>query len=183
MRIAPERMRSRIEEGSGGLRIVIPSRGNWFAFLFLTAWLGGWVFGEVAAISSLLGVGPMRGSRGGGGPGAFLAFWLLGWTVGGAVALYAWIWILAGREIVRLDGQTLAISREPIGLPRNREFDWGQIRNLRVSLSRDPRSALLEPGTIAFDYGAKTYRFGNGLDEAEAAMLIDEVRQRFQPPA
>jgi hypothetical protein len=34
-------------------------------------------------------------------------------------------------------------------------------------------------GTIAFDYGAKTFRFGGGLDEAEASHLIELLKSRY----
>ncbi len=37
-------------------------------------------------------------------------------------------------------------------------------------------------GTIAFDYGAKTYRFGAQLEEAEAKQIIQAVRERFIVP-
>jgi hypothetical protein len=33
--------------------------------------------------------------------------------------------------------------------------------------------------TIAFDYGAKTYRFGAGVDEAEAQAIVDTLRERW----
>ncbi len=174
-------MRSSIEESQGGLRIVIPARRNWFILLFLAVWLVGWAFGELSAIGVLFDVGPMRTGRRS-APSAFLAFWLLGWTFGGAAAAYTWLWNLCGREIVRIDGAALAISREPIPFPRSREFDWTQVRNLRVSPSLRPRQNF-SPGTIAFDYGARTHGFGRGLDEAEAQMLIDAIARRFPQPA
>ena len=31
-------------------------------------------------------------------------------------------------------------------------------------------------GTIAFDYGAKTFRFGDGLDEAEGRQIIKKIQ-------
>ncbi len=34
-------------------------------------------------------------------------------------------------------------------------------------------------GIITFDYGAKTFRFGSGLDEAEAKMILSEITQRY----
>lgn len=36
-----------------------------------------------------------------------------------------------------------------------------------------------EKGFIAFDYGAKTYRFGESLDEAEARQIVALIHQRF----
>jgi hypothetical protein len=37
-------------------------------------------------------------------------------------------------------------------------------------------------GTVAFDYGARTYRFGRGIDEAEAKQVVAELRPRLEPP-
>jgi hypothetical protein len=35
------------------------------------------------------------------------------------------------------------------------------------------------PGSISFDYGTKTYRFGVILDEAEAKLIVEAVKKRF----
>jgi hypothetical protein len=35
------------------------------------------------------------------------------------------------------------------------------------------------PGSIAFDYGARTIRFAAGLDEAEARALVERINERF----
>jgi hypothetical protein len=183
MKVAIERMRSRVEEVGRGLLIVIPSRGSWFAVLFLSAWLCGWAMGELFAAKALfVGTASAKAPP----PRLFLAFWLTLWTAGGASALYTWVWNVAGREILLLDGATLSISREPIPIPARRDFDWNAVRNLRVSVvprSRRDLSAMFGAGVIAFDYGARTFRVGSGLDEAEATMLIDRIRERFQVSA
>jgi len=177
MKIALERMRSRVEETASGVRIVIPSLGSWSLVIFLSVWLCGWTIGEIFAAKALwFGVPSAKGP-----PGFFLVVWLALWTVGGAGALYTWLWTIAGREIVALDGATLSIAREPIPFPSRREFDWSAVRNLRVSplFRASNRRSPLGAGTIAFDYGPRTFRFGSNLDEAEAAMLIDAIGRRF----
>jgi hypothetical protein len=113
-----------------------------------------------------------------------MVVWLVGWTAGGAYAAYAWVWTVFGREVVRLDGVVLSVSRQPIGIPRRRDFDWQEVRNLRIDRGRIRRWDLQRTpfdGRIAFDYGARTYRLGQGVDEAEAAMLIRELESRFGP--
>ena len=35
-------------------------------------------------------------------------------------------------------------------------------------------------GAIAFDYGARTYRFGGGVDEAEANQIIATIKERYK---
>ena len=181
MKVAIEAMRSRLEETAGGLRIVIPSRGSWLVVVFLTVWLCGWFFGELFAVRTLLGFTSGRPMPHG-PPQLFLVVWLAGWTVGGVAALYAWVWNAAGREIVDLDGASLSISREPIQFPPRKEFDWNSVRNLRVSpivRSRRDFTQLIGLGIVSFDYGARTFRFGTGLDEAEGAMLIEAIQRRF----
>ena len=34
--------------------------------------------------------------------------------------------------------------------------------------------------SIAFDYGAKTYRFGRDVDEAEAKEIVKTIKNRFK---
>jgi len=74
-----------LRDTSGGfLRIVIPAKRIRFVLLFLIAWLGGWLIGEVAFLTQL--------------PGAsapILLFWLAGWTLGGALALTYVAWKIA----------------------------------------------------------------------------------------
>ena len=42
-----------------------------------------------------------------------------------------------------------------------------------------PQSCMGYTANLAFDCGAKTYRFGTGLDEAEAQAIVDALQQRW----
>lgn len=180
MRVAPASMRTSVVEGASSLELRIPSRRNIFIVMIVLAWLGGWALGEVGGIELLLRYPARQPSQ----PlvMVFLVCWLILWTAAGAYVSYAWVWTAFGSESVRLDGMVLSISRQPIAIPPRREFDWQQIRHLRVERSHGRRWDLMRTpfdGRIAFDYGARTYRFGQGVDEAEAAMLIRELESRF----
>ncbi len=134
---------------------------------------------------------PMQFFKGNMPPGAmaFTAFWLVGWTIGGGFAMYVWAWQLAGREVITLDTRTLTTKRHVKGIGRSHEFDVAHVSNLRVSLQTfnmfDMSAGFansmafwgLGGGTIAFDYGAKTFRFGNGVDEAEARHLVEALNK------
>jgi hypothetical protein len=179
--VAPVRMRSTMAEENGVVRVRIPARRSWLLGAFLAVWLCGWLVGEVVTLRSAFG------ARGGARapPVPFLLFWIAGWTAGGAFTMYAWIWNAFGREVIELDGRALIIRREPIGLPPRKEYDLLQVRNLRVvpfdgSLwsNRDSYGGI-RGGPLAFDYGAETVRFGTGIDEAEARMILESVRTRF----
>ena len=178
-RVAVPSARSSVLDTPDGLTINIPARRNWFAILFLGFWLCGWAFGEVSVIRELA-TGKFKGSS------LFLIGWLGAWTVGGGAAIYFWTWMLAGREIVTLAPTLLGVRRDILGFGRSREYDLPSIRNLRIdrspidnNLSGNALSRSMFGGTIAFDYGAKTFRFGGGIDEAEASQLIERLKSRY----
>ena len=188
--VEPARPRSTISQDPDALRVVIPSRRQWFALVFLTVWLCFWVVGEVAVGGMVLGdllhrgLGSLPGAL---LPGGFLLIWLTGWTIGGGFALFAWLWQVFGKEMVTLDGLRLGLRSDILGLHRTRLYDWQRVSDLRVSpVPYDPwrRGGNLQAwglgaGTIAFDYGAKTYRFGGGVDEAEAKQIVNVMLGRY----
>jgi hypothetical protein len=172
--------RARVIETSEGLTVSVPARKNWFMILFLGFWMIGWTFGEVVVIAQLVsGKTP-------GGAGLFVFAWLGGWTVGGAFAGYAWAWSMFGVERLLLRSRALVVKRDLLGLGREREYDLAHVTNLRaapVTFNPLDFSSSLQfwgigGGTVAFDYGAKTFRFGAALDEAEAAQLVQRLKER-----
>jgi len=112
--------------------------------------------------------------------------WLGVWTVGGVVAIYAWLWQLMGKEIVTVHGQTFTVRRDIGGFGFEKEYELVQMRDLRVGpVGMNPMdfSSSLQlwgvgGGMIAFDYGARTHRFGAGLDEAETKQVVTAITQR-----
>jgi hypothetical protein len=150
----------------------------------MTVFLGIWVVGEVAALTSLLRDDTPSP------PAVFLVVWFIFWTAGGAYMLYAWAWHLGGQEIIELDDRTLTKKREVFGLGIPKRFNIAEITNLRIlpqSLPmRETEERLtakmaefwgLRGGIMAFDHGAKTYRFGFGVDESEAQELMEVLAE------
>ena len=182
MQLEPEAPRYRLDVTTDGLRAVISARRSWFVILFLTAWLGGWFFGEVRAAEELFRNDDKT-------PSGFLAFWLAGWTVGGVYAAGVLLWQLAGREIITLSATTLLHRIEVFGFGHGREYRVSAVRHLRstdyAANLVSNQSAWFPPvtrggaGPIAFDYGARTIRMGPALDEAEARMLVRELSTRL----
>ncbi len=169
-------------EQSDGLAIRIPSKRNIFIVGFLTFWLCGWLVGEIMAP-----IGFFAAARKDPGTAAFLLFWLCGWTVGGAFAIFIWLWQVKGCEVVLISPTALSIKREVFGYGPNKQYDVSEIRQLRVSpLTFNPfdfRSSMtfwsIGGGALAFDYGFKTYRFGAGVDEAEARIILQTITARL----
>jgi hypothetical protein len=142
--------------------------------LFLCVWLCGWAFGWISAFRSVL-------SR----SEPFLVVWLTFWTLGGAFAVAVVAWSLTGREVITGGGTALLIRREVLGIGRTSEFDAAQVRNLRVApMAFNPwdfRHSMsfwgLGGGPVAFDFGARTYRFGAGVEESEASSIAAVLRE------
>jgi hypothetical protein len=180
--LQPGKPRAQVVEDVSGVRVTIPAPRNWFLVFFLPLWLAGWVVGEVAVGGKLFTDPPD------GGEGLFLAVWLVLWTLGGLLFTFFWLWNLAGKEIVALDDESLSIRYAIGGSGWTRRFERAEVRDLRVSQASamDFRSAfgwwLGGNGTMAFDYGARTYRFGRGIDEAEAKQVVAELGPRLEPP-
>jgi hypothetical protein len=97
--------------------------------------------------------------------------------------------MLVGKERLDLDGDVLRHRHELLGLGRSKEYELRHVHGLRAAAAAGLPAAWrgLAPGqgTIAFDYGAKTIRVGDGLEEAEAAQIISRLQQRrrFAPTA
>jgi len=117
-----------------------------------------------------------------------LGIWLSLFTVAGLFMVYALLWQIAGIEKVKISGYSMEICRMLFGVKRKKEYSSEYIKDLRVStISRSEifgwssflGSLGLTGGMIGFDYGAKTFKFGSGIDEAEAKMIIAEIQKKY----
>ena len=175
------------------LEIIIPTTKKWLLIIPLSIWMIFWAFGELAVVSILI-ANIFSGLSANltrvatfGPPILFLLVWFIGWTVGGSFALYALLWQLAGKEKTIIHTEGFTIRREVFTLSRSKEYLSTHISSLRVSpeslnpfdWSTGMRFYGIGGGVIAFDYGAKTFRFGNGIDEAEAKQIFYEIQLHF----
>lgn len=164
------------------LRIRIPSRKHWFQTPFLMVWLVFWFFGWVAAASSLF-MNPF-------GADLFLMIWLTGWSIGGGFAMTTLLWLLLGEERLDISYDLFCVKRQILGIGLTKSYELLHIKDLRVT--SHPASSFWNSrrnnnlttvwkmdGPITFDYGAKTIRFGDGVDEAEAKQIVKLIQQYF----
>jgi hypothetical protein len=166
-----------------GLRITIPARRYWYVIVFLALWSVGWFFAEKAALFQVFDPETAPPGK------AFLTLWLLLWTAAGAFVIYTWLWLVSGREVLLFDATSLTVSRETALFARARTFDAHSVEDLRAAPTTAPwsltdmRSSFavwgLTGGHITFDYGAKTYHFGAGVDEAEAKQIVKQIVERY----
>lgn len=176
--------RATVRREAGYLLVAIPARRNWALMLFLPIWLVGWAIGLVVATGmlSIFSAVPVTGFAE--TASLFLLAWLAMWLFGGLVALYTLAYTAAGREELRISEMTLRLQRRigPLPAGRARTYDLQHASRLRTEPTPMPpwwarRRGTPEPKPIAFDYGAKTVRFGAGLDEAEARQLVEQIAE------
>lgn len=173
----------------------LPKRNTWAFFLFLTVWLAGWAFGEfTVALTVASGLFHMKfpqflGQIGkpSGPDSGFMIVWLIGWTAAGVYMIYTWLWVAWGRETVAVGSDLLAISRIIPGYARTKDYRLPDVHSLRVAPNvynrMDPMSSMRmftggSGSCIAFDYGAKTIRFGSS-EEAELKAILAEILKQF----
>lgn len=173
----PLASRVTVTDGPGGLGLLIPPKRNWFIILFMGFWLCMWAVGEIMVPIQFL-TGEITGIT-----EIFLLAWLGAWTVGGAFAIYLWLWNLMGRQIITMHGHTLTTRRDLGGYGFEKEYDLTRVRDLRANAMGDYSASLqffgLGGGLVAFDYGAKTYRLGAGLDEADAKLVVGKITDHY----
>jgi hypothetical protein len=202
----PPRPRVRIEDQGYELRITIPPRRDAATvaqWAFLTFWLCGWAVGETMV--GWMALTALFGSFGGPeaigqppehphGPAGFallfMLFWLCGWTVGGLMAINHWLHLMWGRELIVVDGNTLAVTTFP--LHRLRQYAAREVSALRVgthALQQTRQWNMPQRhtgGGIAFTYAGQEQSFGATLDPSEAENVISEIGRRYKwmaPPA
>lgn len=166
-----------------GLEIIIPAKRNWVLIIFLGAWLGGWTIGESFAIGTLIGFSDYDL----GFANLFMLFWLCGWTVAGFFVVKTLVWYLAGKEIITFGQGQFSIAKQGLLLSKPKIYDLKHVKKLRARKEetiyygfegvRNNLGAMSPSnGTLQFDYGMKTVKFANDIDEAEAYFIIDKLK-------
>lgn len=161
--------------------IIIPGKKNYGILLFLCVWMAGWFFGETSVLATL-------GKNG--ASDLFLMVWLAGWTVGGIFAARTLLFMLLGKEIVKVGLGIISIRNKALFLKSPKIFDLNEVKHIRAEEEFSMYSGFqnrqrrrggfynLDSGTIRFDYGLKTVKFGNDLDEAEARYIIEILKKK-----
>ncbi len=176
----PHTGRATITKNINDLHIEIPAQRNWFVIIFICFWLCGWLMGETfAATTIFMGDKPMFADL-------FLVVWLTLWTVGGGFAIYALLWMLIGVEFIHVDRGVIEIGRKIFEFKLSKKYDIGEIRQLQINHQSEfdqwgmniNRSLFnRKTGVLKFDYGMKTIKFANGIEEAEGRQLLGILKE------
>ena len=186
--IIPPNARHSITHRNDKLEIIIPPLKNWFQIIYIFFVLVTWFVSELAAI----GIFVLDLTPNALGELTFLSIAksllvLIVWTSVGSLGIYILLWQLVGKEKIIISEKGFCIRHEIFGKCRPKEYLAKYISALRVSPNQptySDRSIFWEfwgfgMGTLAFDYGAKTFRFGIRLDEAEARQIFNQIQLHF----
>ncbi|HEX8991834.1 MAG TPA: hypothetical protein VF784_09155 [Anaerolineales bacterium] len=115
------------------------------------------------------------------------------WTMTLALAIYGFLLQLFGKETILVSERSVTISRALLGTGPAKEYLAPSIQDLRLApptaehyrtglawINAFRYPSLYSMGrSLAFDYGAKTFRFASGIDEAEGKQLLTEILRKF----
>jgi hypothetical protein len=87
---------------------------------------------------------------------------------------------------MRIEQGTLTLEQVVGSVGRRRSYDLRQVTGLRAlpQTSQELMAANMAPfgfgrtGALAFDYGTSTVRWGGGLDQAEARVIVERLGER-----
>jgi uncharacterized membrane protein len=193
MSIQPPLPRHTVENQGDLVRVTLPAKKSIFQIMWTTIWLIWYCiifFMVLFIVFQFYRIYELEKITSTGGQATnlliftslfFLPFYLM--LVGfGAFGLQTFFWLLVGKEIIEANSATLKITRQIFSKKKTREYFAQDVKDLRIwekhSLFESSivyRKIQGEKGVIAFDYGAKTIRFGSKIDEAEAKLIISEI--------
>ena len=184
-----------VEKTDSFIRVTLPSKRSIVNILWFSLWLFGWgymLYGILYVVEMMsqafqLAKNTTPEIQAGSGlmvVGAFFLIFLLALLAMGGVVIYAFFWLIAGKEVVETNSKVLKVSRQIFAWKRTREYVTSDVKDLRVTTKqsgfgsgRSLQKLLGLNGMIAFDYGAKTFRFGLEIEEAEAKQIIIAIKE------
>lgn len=158
-----------VSELNGETVLTIPPVRSVCVMLFLPAWLAGWTVGGVTAYQQFMSATHGR---------AFLGFWLCGWLLGELFAAGTLLWLIFGKETVKVSLVSLTHTYRVLLWSRSRSYLPASIKNLRWQ----PGSGYGRYGTqscVSFEYGAKTVSMARGCDAGEGNAIVGAIAKRI----
>ena len=187
----------RLEES---VEIVLPTKKQFFRIAWFGLWFLVWAYmtGSVIYILTFIAIAIFGSPQNGADasaeygililPAVFVLLILFALLGMGGFGIYQFLWQLVGKEVVNINNQNMSVSRQVFKWNRTAVYSVKDIQDLRVSILvqsffgvvRSVQRFTGKNGIIAFDYGAKTFRFGIEIDEAEAKQIVG-VLQPYLP--
>ena len=189
MPIKPPTPRHSSHQTDEGLRIILPSKKNFLLIFWYGLWLIMWIFmtGSITFFLTFFILSAIKENNSGMWIFAmFITFMLLFLLGIGLPAIYQFFWQLTGKEIISINSAIMSVTKQIFGWKKVYEYGIMDMKDLRASTPQQDLFARVkilqyskQNGMIAFDYGAKTFRFGLDIDEAEAKQIISEIQEKL----
>lgn len=192
--------RHTVERSNDLVRVTLPAHKSIFTILFMSVWFLLWGYMVSGFIYVAVILNKAMEIEKNSDPsfqfedglmvlGLFFLFFFLALLGLGAFGVYKSLWVLAGREVIEADSKLLKISRQLFSWKREKEYFADEVRDLRmipIPSGLDPfrriRKLTTSNPMIAFDYGAKTFRFASEIEEAEAKQIILALKEGLPQP-
>jgi len=167
--------RAVINESSGHIEIIIPTRKVYFFIIVFCIWLIPFGIGGTVGIIAMFLAPDVPVFA------PIIALLFLGAIVT-FVGRMLW-WMIAGKEVIEIDYNTLQITRKGLLFSKPWVYDIKECRDFRsidnpftnafpLMIKSSVFSIAANTGTIAFDYGMKTIKFAGAIDEAKGNTLL-----------
>lgn len=164
----------------GGLVLTMPTKKPRQLQVMLVVWLIGWGFGMLTGLDVLFGNTTPSLLK-------ILAFlWLVFWLFAGGYVTFMLLWVLAGKEEVRVHRETLYIDKVVYNTGSKRTYAITRISNMRVRSDNEwdfyetdlyRKYWGKKGGRIEFTYGPTVVRLARSLSEAEGREFINALKQ------
>jgi hypothetical protein len=165
--------------------IEVPPKRNLFVIILILIWLVGWVKGELFAFDMLI-ESYEEGCKS--DDLLFYILYIIGWTVGGLLVIRSLLWIIAGKEIIIFSKDQLIVSKKRAFL-RPKVYDLKEIKNFDLNPGTDSGDffgvrhnmdmlRVESKGMFKFNYGKKTIKIANGLDENEGRLILNKIKEK-----
>ncbi len=171
--------RAKINQNFNSMNIEIRARKYWLAIIFGIVWMGGWLWSETFAISLVFNLNTPLLIK------PFILLWLIIWTLGGMLIGHWILWQLIGREVINIKEGIFTLEQSIKGIGPKEMYEINSIKNIDLNRVEDsdfwenntPESMFGHSGgKIKFDYGTETITFAKEINEAEAKMILEELR-------
>jgi hypothetical protein len=98
--------------------------------------------------------------------------------------------MLLGKEVIEAGQGVISIRNQALFFLSPKVYDLNEAKHIRAAeefsiyqsfqfgRSQNGVRSTFNSGTIKFDYGLKTVKFGNDLDEAEARYIIERLKTK-----
>lgn len=165
-----------------GYSIIVPAKKHLPIIIIFSLWLVGWIQSIIFFAPTLENFSDNTGGLS--FEGIFFIVWLMLSMAAGLFVMKTLMWYLIGKEIITIDREQISIARKNDILFRHKIYDLQEAKKFHVEEEHfefvfwnqgNSLGIFRNRGTIRFEYGFKTIKFANDMDQAEANHILESL--------